>query len=561
MSAPEMVLDQPRPERDRREVGVRCACVTTWPEEGGDYAVLTNLRDDPEEQAQLRKALDRPAPVAWIELELDCDSDREALEWYEPTMEPWDDAEQPAVRWSDIREELDLLGIEEPAGRLASGVRSRQTNMVALTLDALPLVYPLGIRRTRNELLVTEGVGMPDLFPAVGFQQPKSVGNLRTYMWRMNVAVVGHFVISLRLRDCKWPSSGGTEFPDRADTLVIRERFIPTPKQPTVHELAEAIALFQVETCGAILNRGRDWLSQIEGRHMQSPDRAAARNAASNGGVASGDAEKPPDLLDPKTLDKSFDELFRLGVRAEEMERELARVVERYNLNEKESGPAVAAIRKRYKDKLDDVRSFQAELRQRCDGISSMVSNRQFAVAGEQQNATERFQRRATVVGAAVLIPALVAGIFGANVELPGKDEVRGLVAMIFFMVGLGAGTWWGIDWLDKRGKRTCQNFWTPEFAHTHAGFIVAVVAFGFGVVALTPAMPSNLSGGEAGRGILGVGLLALGLAAAAWCWVNAGRARWWNERVLPPRLTRAGQVLGPALAIGAGVLLVPALF
>jgi hypothetical protein len=66
----------------------------------------------------------------------------------------------------------------------------------------------------------------------------------------------------------------------------------------------------------------------------------------------------------------------------------------------------------------------------------------QLAVAQGQQAKQEGFNRLLAVFGTMVLIPGLVAAVYGANVALPGRDGTRGLGSMLCLMVAFGAGSW-----------------------------------------------------------------------------------------------------------------------
>ncbi len=59
--------------------------------------------------------------------------------------------------------------------------------------------------------------------------------------------------------------------------------------------------------------------------------------------------------------------------------------------------------------------------------------------AKREQANTERFQQVLTVLGAILLGPGLVAAIYGANVDLPGRDRLAGTVILIVGMVVVSA--------------------------------------------------------------------------------------------------------------------------
>lgn len=57
------------------------------------------------------------------------------------------------------------------------------------------------------------------------------------------------------------------------------------------------------------------------------------------------------------------------------------------------------------------------------------------AIMQDQRIANEQFQDRLAKVTALLLVPTLIAGIFGANTELPGGGSWSGFVAMVVLMV------------------------------------------------------------------------------------------------------------------------------
>jgi hypothetical protein len=74
--------------------------------------------------------------------------------------------------------------------------------------------------------------------------------------------------------------------------------------------------------------------------------------------------------------------------------------------------------------------------------LSGLISSQQVVVAQRQAAETARFQRLLTLVGTAVLVPGLVAAVFGANVDFRGRDSVQGLWAMLLFMTAGGTGSY-----------------------------------------------------------------------------------------------------------------------
>ena len=74
--------------------------------------------------------------------------------------------------------------------------------------------------------------------------------------------------------------------------------------------------------------------------------------------------------------------------------------------------------------------------------LSGLISSQQVVVSQRQAAETARFQRLLTLVGTAVLVPGLIAAVFGANVEFRGRDSVQGFWAMLLFMMAGGTGSY-----------------------------------------------------------------------------------------------------------------------
>jgi hypothetical protein len=93
----------------------------------------------------------------------------------------------------------------------------------------------------------------------------------------------------------------------------------------------------------------------------------------------------------------------------------------------------------RYYERLGEV---EAEARASVARLSGLISSQQIVLTQRQGEKTERFQRLVTLVGAAVLVPGLVAGSFGANVDFPGRESAAGFWAMLALMVAGGIGSY-----------------------------------------------------------------------------------------------------------------------
>lgn len=83
------------------------------------------------------------------------------------------------------------------------------------------------------------------------------------------------------------------------------------------------------------------------------------------------------------------------------------------------------------------------EARRAVATLSGLVSSQQVVIVQRQRLDFERLQRLVTVVGAAVLVPGLVAAVFGANVNVPGEGIAAGFWGMLLLMAAGGLGTYW----------------------------------------------------------------------------------------------------------------------
>jgi hypothetical protein len=88
-----------------------------------------------------------------------------------------------------------------------------------------------------------------------------------------------------------------------------------------------------------------------------------------------------------------------------------------------------------------DATNLAEEARESAARLSSLISSQAVVVAQRQAVEAERqavetlrFQRLVTLVGAAVLVPGLVAAVFGANVGFRGQMTSRGFWAMLLLM-------------------------------------------------------------------------------------------------------------------------------
>jgi Mg2+ and Co2+ transporter CorA len=154
-----------------------------------------------------------------------------------------------------------------------------------------------------------------------------------------------------------------------------------------------------------------------------------------------------------------------------QLDQQVARILRRFG-GKVVDAPAPAKelvpreVKRRYRFALDDVR----QLRDDCELVSEMVGE---TLARYDREQRERFQHIAAVLGACVLIPTLIASLFGVNFGVPGKENLSSFIAFVVAMFFL-AGT--GIFALLRAQKRD----WHPRFWRDLAfpsGFAILIVA------------------------------------------------------------------------------------
>lgn len=83
---------------------------------------------------------------------------------------------------------------------------------------------------------------------------------------------------------------------------------------------------------------------------------------------------------------------------------------------------------------LRSLAELREQLRTSVDMVVTSNSTRQLVLAQEQQQQGERLQSSLAVVAAVLLVPTLVATIYGANTDLPGRDTWAGFEMLVLLM-------------------------------------------------------------------------------------------------------------------------------
>jgi CorA-like Mg2+ transporter protein len=89
------------------------------------------------------------------------------------------------------------------------------------------------------------------------------------------------------------------------------------------------------------------------------------------------------------------------------------------------------------------------DAREAVTRLSGLISSQQIVLSQRQALDTARFQRVVTIIGTAVVVPGLVAAIFGANVGFQGRESSQAFWAMLLLMAGSGIGSYVVIRFLE----------------------------------------------------------------------------------------------------------------
>ncbi len=107
-------------------------------------------------------------------------------------------------------------------------------------------------------------------------------------------------------------------------------------------------------------------------------------------------------------------------------------VTRRQDVEEKDSvtllGDSLALADRKFNDLLESIRADMDLLMLRSLGVQQRLNE-------VQQKSNDRLQRKLAQVTALILVPTLIAGIYGANTQLPGGDSWIGFELMLFLMV------------------------------------------------------------------------------------------------------------------------------
>jgi hypothetical protein len=444
------------------------------------------------------KAGGRPPQPAWLELYLEIlEPDPEQAEqlygWFEGSTNPWTAFERPDVPWDETAQR-----ILRKCGLRAPGPAAPGQDLATRALALLPHLYSLGVNRVRQELerkAETVAGGATNgharwsadkihMFPLIGFSHLPEAQDLSFDTLRTNVALFGDLMVTIRLPDLPCPDErrrpgrepGELTAEHRRTPAEVKvpDRFFPC-WEAGCRDVAEEVARHQAATTRALSDRVREHL-QLCADVTAYPPGCTPQSRPVPVAVRLG-------LRDPKPEDElpmPADELHgrpqqqveeqrqkdftRLAEIAEMAERQLARLLRRLGSYGDEGAPGIADLPRRYTYALDEVQTLEAEIAAARDRHAGRMSS-----SAEAERS--QFQNTVAFAGAAILIPTLVVGVFGANVWLPGKEDTNGLIAMLFLIVACGGLGGLVVDAVQQR------NPWLPGAARRIIFGLAAVFA------------------------------------------------------------------------------------
>jgi Mg2+ and Co2+ transporter CorA len=367
--------------------------------------------------------------------------------WFEGSVDPWDETDPPEVDWSRVERVLERLGL---------GALDHHEQRL---LRRLPHLYGRGVARVAREVWGRRSYVPPDLrfFPTVGFRPIDGTDPPRFWTVRMTVGVIRNVVVTVRLPDLWWNDESGAFDYTPGGPLEVARRFYPVAEDVTADDVAEAIGLQQASTARAVSERVRTRLTEIE-RSWRHEVRSGVR------------AGRNRDLGDARRVIEMTDNLFQL-------DRQLSRLLRRLELDGAPGRSIAADIMVRYRFALDELRSLEGNCRLASQSIGQ-------AVGAADQADREHFHFVAAVLGSAILVPTLVATVYGANVALPARDSWRGFIALILFIAAFALFGLFAIAKALPHEPRPARRPWLNRLPVRIVTPVAASAAFAGGVLA-----------------------------------------------------------------------------
>lgn len=410
-------------------IRVRPICATCWDEKEaeGQPSTLDDLSRSAS-LAAIEKTVDRGDTV-WIETYLD-GLTAATSEWFEGVFDVWDSMDNPEVHWDEMKAVLE-------AARLP--LQEYEKHQQPL-LRAMPFVYTRGVYGTIRDALSSDektcgrrlarSVAKAEPFtalPAIGFR-PSEERRRSCFSYvaiRSVLVVAGFAVFTMRLPDLHC-SGNDLEFGERrcaAVPLKIPRRFLPLLRAPRPREVAEAIGIHQATTARAVTGEVRRALRKHEAttKKLGSAPKQDGRRQ-----------QRPRD-----NVVKAAHETAEMAEAARKLDLQISQILRRFGHEDPSAGRerwtdlVPPEVRRRYVFALEDVRQLHAD----CQLTSQILSKSLDAYDHTQR---ERLQFIAALLASVVLVPTLIASVFGVNFGVPGEESVLGFAAFVLTIVGLG---------------------------------------------------------------------------------------------------------------------------
>lgn len=369
-------------------VKLRCARIVAWNDGQPLQVAAADLQSE-----SIERAIDTGQPI-WVQLVLPwLSKDQQA--WFEGSVDPWQELEEPELDWTDVHGVLDAVGI----GPSALDPHERRL------LDRLPYLYGRGVARVAREVWGARSDAPAHLrfFPTVAFSpDEEKLDPPRFWTVRGTVGVIRNVVVTVRLPDLWWNDDREDFDYTPGGPLDIAQRFFPRTDDLTADDVAEAIGLQQASTARAVSESIRTELTKIE-RASRRGDGSGAR-------------------WDRKAKHENARRVIDMTDTLYQLDRQLERLLRRVELNASDvvGQSSSSDIAVRYRFALDELRSLE--------GNGRLASE---AIRTAERAEREHFEFFAAIVASVILVPTLVATIYGANVKLPAKDSWMGFAALV----------------------------------------------------------------------------------------------------------------------------------
>lgn len=388
---------------------------------------------DPNALQSLRQAHTDKRTV-WLEAKLDGLSENQTT-WLEGEYPIWDAMNAPRFNWEPMTSILRAVGLEAPTPSRETG----ETGARRL-LRALPYAYTRGAFGVARDALDDPDLLPPlvsrtdrrvTVFPTAGFRPGELRPRDRRTAWytviHATVAVFGEVILFLRLPNSACPTNIRRPPLDPGDLLApveVLNRFLPMDRMPTGREVAEAFGMHQATSARAVASAIRSDLRTADD---------VATELTDDGEIDKGHQRKKPRAHLREKAAAAAAEVNGFAEISQLLNRNLATILRRFGGKMPRMDPVASElvpreVKRRYLFALDNVRSLQES----CQLSSQSLRQ---ALANYERSQRDHFQFIAALLASIVLIPTLLASLFGVNLGVPGEHDNRGFWVFVFVIV------------------------------------------------------------------------------------------------------------------------------